>query len=101
MCEILQAKIDNLSFHETQGMKGMLIKIGRSKSDLEGNRTGQISCFAIDDDICPRKAGSEWLKFTEVSIGRDGMLRATGAKALIFPMFQTNAKVYPETIYTG
>lgn len=93
MCEILQARLINLSFHETSGMKGMLIKIGRSKSDLEGNRTGQISCFAIDDDICPVKAVSVWLKYTGVVFKADGTICPPSPMALIFPMFQTNRKV--------
>ena len=93
MCEILQARLDNLSFHETGGMKGMLIKIGKSKSDLEGNRTGQISCFELDDAICPLKAVSEWLKFTKVKILKDGTICTSAKKALIFPMFQSFDKV--------
>ena len=93
MCEILQARLENLSFHETSGMKGLLIKIGRSKSDLEGNRTAQISCFAIDDIICPLKALSQWLKFTDIQILKDGTICSPIKKALIFPMFQTHDKV--------
>ena len=93
MCEILQATIVNLSFHETAGMRGMLIKIGKSKSDLEGNRTGQISCFAIEDDICPVKAVSGWLKATGVGFKTDGSICSPGTNALIFPMFQTIKKV--------
>ena len=72
MCEILFTRWESLSFHETAGMRGMLIKIGKSKSDLEGNRTGQISCFATNDAVCPVQAMSRWMKFLGIKVTKKG-----------------------------